>query len=668
MSQALPSIVHTQQIEVVAGPVRQGSEQLWEVRLADGRAAVLGALLPELAREQSVRRRYVRDVERQRALVTALTENPGNHGPGIASIIASGPEPDPRDADAEPPWRLREQPQGTSFDAWLDKRAPAPVDEVCELVAQLADLLHRVHAHGVVLRDLHPRQVLCTPDGGLMLLDTGLSRVDVLSTRTAASLLLEGSPYASPEQLRHTTLDQRSDLFGLGVLLFRGLTGTLPYGDGPALLRETTSPPPVRTLRPQVPEALEALIHACLCADPEARPESAAAIAQTLRGQSPLHTRELARIECQNCGAPLRLGQRLCIACGREAVVFRHAKKDAQATYSIDLTKATEDAEFGQRLSNLLASMSDGPVPSLNLLIGDRRMYSKTELKTRHPLPLRLVSNLTHDSAQALMARLEGENFKVRLVHDQAPARLPKAAKIGLGIASALSVAIFVGMFAAGASTTALVLVSLGIALCLGIVAISIYATQRKRKREPKLGFIDLRQAPTALPASDPLVAKLAAKLSPATSADVREQIGEMALLIQRLVDHRAEVAGDPEFEVVTEPVAPLVDLLVEHVDKLDKLDAQLANLDEGAMVRALQASVARDEPQHTRERLLAGLDQLRSLEEQRAAVFYRLLEATALLRRAAQLGFSVTDPDSEHQRQLALAEHTLGEILPTST
>jgi len=668
MNHAPPPTALAQGLTIMEGPVRAGSEQRWQVKLADGRAAILGVLLPELSREHSVRRRYVRDVERQKAIACALASSE-TITPAVAEIIAYGPLPDPRAPTSDPPWRVRITPEGLPLDAWLARRAPAPIDEMGEKIAQLAELLHRIHAHGVVLRDLHPRQVICTPKNSLTLLDTGLSRVDVLSTRTAASLLLEGSPYASPEQLRHTTLDQRSDLFGLGVLLYQGLTGNLPFGDGPALLRKHSAPVAAKTLRPEIPETLNALILACLAGQPEARPESAAAVAAVLRGRSLQVADTRSRIDCQNCGAPLRLGQRLCLGCGREAVVFHRAKKDADTSYSIDLTKATEDADFASRLSNFLGGISVAAVPSLNLLIGDHRLYSKTELKRRRKLPLRLVSNLTDASAMALMARFEAEKFKVRLIHDQAPARLSKAGRIGIGIAVGGVVATLIGLLAAGVPTEAFVIIlaiSCVAALAIGLTIVGVSRKRmRKRLHNPPTGFIELRAAPAALPASDPLVSTLASKLTDATAADVREQVGEMALLVQRLVDHRSKLAqGQSEFELVTEPIQSLVDLVASHVQFIAKLDLELAQLDEGTMVRALQASEARGEDSARREQLLTGLDRLRALEEQRAAAFHRLLEASSLLRRAAELGFSVHDPERDHQRQVVLAQHALAHEL----
>ncbi len=225
--------------EVLAGPDRCGSEQRWRLRLPDGRAAVLGQLLPELARDPALSRRYRRDVDRLRELAL----------PGVAPVLAVGPtEGDSWEGQPTPPFRLREDPPGEDLEDWLSRRAPLPVEEAVALAAALCDLLGPIHARGVVLRDLHPGNIR-RAEGGLVLLDIGLHRVDVLSSRTAASLLLTGSPYAAPEQLRRTALDQRADLYSVGVLLWRALTGTLPFGDSPLLLRERAPLPRLGSMR-----------------------------------------------------------------------------------------------------------------------------------------------------------------------------------------------------------------------------------------------------------------------------------------------------------------------------------------------------------------------------------------------------------------------------------
>ena len=95
--------------------------------------------------------------------------------------------------------------------------------------------------------------------------------------------------------------------------------------------------------------------------------------------------------------------------------------------------------------------------------------------------------------------------------------------------------------------------------------------------------------------------------------------VGELALQVQRLVEHRAAFGGrTDELDRVTEPVAPLVDLIVGEVQALAGIDADLRTLDEGAIVRALAASEARGEPRVRRQDLLLGLDRLRALEDAR--------------------------------------------------
>lgn len=640
-----PSLPEGLGLQVIEGPQRVGSELRWRV-LDDGAPAVLGQLLPELARDASLRRRYVRDVERLEALA----------GEGLARVLRRGPLPDPRDPEAAPPWRLRDDPPGETLEAWLRRRAPAPVDEAAAVVATLAERVHDLHARGAVLRDLDPRRVVLGEDGRTWLTDVGLARVDVLSTRTAASLILEGSPYAAPELLTHTVVDQRADLYGLGALLYRALTGELPHGDAPSLLRPPGPAPRVAMLRPDVPAALDELVARCLAEDPAQRPGSATEVADVLRGRAAL-TGVPARVACHACGAQLRLGQRLCTSCGKLAVQFTHAAS-GEATHGIELRKLDERAESRAHLHAVLQAVSDGPLPALNFLVGDARMYSKQERERLHTLPARLVDGLSREGAERLEQRLKATGIETR-VTTWAPGQrgLSGSAKTGLAVGGA------VGAIAAGVLVLA-VGGPLGLGLAAGVVLLTVImllvisVSRRNRGGKGKgAPLVRLRVAQVALPASDPLVARLAALLQDGAPADVREQVGELALAVQRLVDHRARNAGEAaEIDAVTAPVAELVRLVEAQVRAIASIDAELRGLDEGALVRALAAAEARRESASAKEELLRGLDRLRALEDARAKRFHRLLEATRLARRAVELGLAVRDPEAEHERQVAAA------------
>ncbi|MBZ5709880.1 serine/threonine-protein kinase [Nannocystis pusilla] len=625
---------------VLGEPERVGSELRCRVRFADGREGVLAWLAPELARDAAMRRRYVRDVARLREL----------DAPRVASVLASGPA-DPRAPGAEPPWRLRLDPRGETLEQWLRRRAAVPVDEAVALAIALCELLTGLHARGVVIRDLHPRLVV-RADDGLWLTDVGLARVDILSTRTASSLLLEGSPYAAPEQLARTALDPRADLYAVGVILYRALTGLLPRGEGPAFLGEA-SPAPPRALRAEVPPELDALVMRCLALEPAARPASARELAAALAGEGSAGASQ-ARTICQHCGARLRLGQRLCLACGRVGVQFEHAPG---GTCAVDLRGAKEDAEFFARLTGELQTLAEGEVPVLNLVIGDARMYSKAELERRHALPLRLFSDLSPETAERLRARLAAAKLQVAVV-ERSPRATRRLAAKTFGWTLGTTAVVAGGAALLGApSFVPILLGALGIAVAF---LVFIAAAAAHRKDRPTL--LRLRAAPAALPASDPLVARLAGLLARDTAPEVREIVGELALAVQRLVDHRAAAPGArAELDMIAGSLAPLVELIARQVERLREIDASLATLEEGALVRALATSEARREPPERREELLLGLDRLRALEDERAAAFHRLLEAEHLLRRAVELGLEVRDDAVEHERRVAQALHELG-------
>ncbi|PRQ04474.1 Serine/threonine-protein kinase PknB [Enhygromyxa salina] len=638
--------------EVLDGPWDVGSEERWLLRLADGQLAVLGRLSPALARDESVRRRWVRDVER---LVECAA-------PSVAAVLATGPRPDPRDPAAAPPWRLRVEPEGERLSTWLE-RAPVPIDELAHRGAALADALHAVHLGGAVVRNLHPRDLVWTVDGRLILTDVGLARVDLLSSHTASSLLVSGSAYAAPEQLMRTVVDQRADLYSLGVILWHAATGSLPFGEGPALLRERVALPAITTLRRDAPPILDLLLQRCLAERPEDRPESAAEVAWVLRGGAGDGLVRGGQTVCQRCGAALRLGQRLCLACGRLGVRFVH--DSGPRTWGVELRTLSEDAESLTKLREFIGSVAEGTGRVDEFVIGDVTLYSDQELISRKRLPARLFNNLDEDTAKELCARLVALGLDVRPVRPIHTERWTAAVfgaallTIGSGVAlGSLGVAggvIFAGVVA-GIVATALI----------GSRASSALAARRVR------ALYHLRPQPAALPASDPLVARLAALLDGTsagpTPADVRAQLGELALLVQRLVDRRAELTGlheGRELELLTAPVEPLISELEARVRELARCDRELGELDEATMVRALAAVDARagdPGPQSLeRQRLLDGLDRLRSLEDRRTSTFHGLLEASTLLRRAIDLGLGVHDPAAEQQRQVQLALAALG-------
>src|SRR5262249_13631637 len=155
-------------------------------------------------------------------------------------------------------------------------------DSVCWIGAQLADGLAHAHAEGFVHNDLKPANVLLTDEGRPMLLDFGVA--EELVVRSAAPVARIGGtlPFIAPEHLDaldsgQFNADHRSDLYGLGIILFEMLTGQHPFrlptgkteDEVPRMLVERRSgPPSVRSLNPAVTPGLEAIVRKCLEPDP----------------------------------------------------------------------------------------------------------------------------------------------------------------------------------------------------------------------------------------------------------------------------------------------------------------------------------------------------------------------------------------------------------------
>lgn len=646
---ARPPILDAPGTEVLDGPNREGSELRWLARRADGSTIMVAMLAPELSHDVSVRRRWVADVERVRAM---------DDVDGLLAVIDVGPSPDPRDPDAAPPWRIREHwAQAETFDAWLTRRAPLPEDEAAQTIAAIATIVHAINEHGAVLRDLHPRRILVEGSGRIAVADVGLTRVDILSSRTAASLILEGSPYAAPEQFTRHAVDQRSDVYGLGVLLFRALTGTLPFGDQPAILRPPGDAPKLGRVRPGIDPHLETLVARCLAERPEHRPDGAGTVANVLRGDTAGALVPAADVPCQSCGHVLRPGQRLCTHCGKQAVRFTHAQGDGRR-YELVLKRIGEDAKTRAELASLLGNVGNGPPPPLNFLVGDQRMYSKAEQQRLLRLPMPLFSELDHGTAEALsryFAGAKSATLAVQPVKDSTALSRPQ--KRGVAIAAAAGTVVLVSMLAIGLVVGAALA---GVVFALAAVLMYVGLKRANRKRRPAL--MRLRDTPAALTASDPLVARLAALLQGDAPDDVRDQVGALALGVQQLTDHRAANRGEAqEIDAVTAPVERLVGLVETQVRRIAEIDAELADLDEGRLVRGIAAAEARGSD---RESLLTGLDRLRTLEDARAAAFHRLLQAGTLIRRATELGLSVQDEQAAHEREVALALATLSDDL----
>jgi response regulator RpfG family c-di-GMP phosphodiesterase len=170
-----------------------------------------------------------------------------------------------------------------------DGGGPLPPQRACDLFRQVADALAEAHRHGLIHRDVKPGNVLVTPDGQAKVLDFGLARVPDRNV-TEPGTLLGTVGYMAPEQARDPhAIDSRADLFGLGATMYWALTGREPYPDTGNPLRDlsrrmTSTPPPVREVRADIPAAVSDLVARLMERDPDQRFPSARAAAAALAG------------------------------------------------------------------------------------------------------------------------------------------------------------------------------------------------------------------------------------------------------------------------------------------------------------------------------------------------------------------------------------------------
>ncbi|WNI24372.1 protein kinase domain-containing protein [Streptomyces sp. ITFR-16] len=211
-----------------------------------------------------LRRRFVRECR-----VTAQVDHPG-----LVTVHDAG-------SDGDDLYLVMGYVEGADLGDHLAEHSPYPWQWSVAVAAQLCAVLSAVHAVPIVHRDLKPRNVMVRPDGTVLVLDLGVASVlDTDTTRLTHTGTPIGSPaYMAPEQAMGGAVGPYTDLYALGVLLHELLSGDVPFAGSTALgvlhrhLYE--APRPVRQIRPEIPEPLEALVLRLLAKDPQHRPAGA---------------------------------------------------------------------------------------------------------------------------------------------------------------------------------------------------------------------------------------------------------------------------------------------------------------------------------------------------------------------------------------------------------
>ncbi|MDB4945539.1 MAG: Serine/threonine-protein kinase PknB [Labilithrix sp.] len=183
--------------------------------------------------------------------------------------------------------------EGESLSAKLKREGKLDVRTVVHVIRQMCAALEVAHSAGIIHRDLKPANVMLVPRGNdpcfAKVLDFGVAKsfgVEQETQLTHTGMLVGTVEYMAPEQIMGRSVDGRTDLYALGIVMYRMLTGKQPFRDGgvPALIHAHLNkyPAPISELVPEVPGEIDRVVLRCLAKDPAQRYESMTELSRAL--------------------------------------------------------------------------------------------------------------------------------------------------------------------------------------------------------------------------------------------------------------------------------------------------------------------------------------------------------------------------------------------------
>jgi len=258
--------------------------------------------------------------------------------------------------------------QGRELREILDDGGYLPIDKSLEIAAQVAQGLSYAHEHDIVHRDVKPSNIMVTDDYHVKITDFGIARMPSSSVQTQAGMVVGSPKYMSPEQVMGKVIDQRSDIFSLGVMLYEVLAGQTPFqGENiNAIMYQivNSEPVPPISLNHDIPEMANFIVIKALSKNPEERYQNAKEMYADLKACLDLM---------------LRFNQPPVIAKSADAtakplvdpLIFTHNNTigdgDSISGPSVGLSKIFDSAEATMRFASLAASDKDIDLLSRNL-------------------------------------------------------------------------------------------------------------------------------------------------------------------------------------------------------------------------------------------------------------------------------------------------------------
>ena len=234
------------------------------------RTVAVKCLKVELAADPSFQKRFQREAHAAASL---------NH-PGIAAVYDTGEQED-ETTGVSVPFLVMELVDGPTLRDVLRDKGPMPPGRALELTRVVLGALGHSHAAGIVHRDIKPSNIMLTPRGDAKVMDFGIARAaaETTSDLTGTATVIGTAHYLSPEQARGERVDQRSDLYSTGCLLYELLLGRPPFlGDSSvsvAYQHVREMPVPPSEVDPSLSSDIDAVVARALAKDPADRYQSA---------------------------------------------------------------------------------------------------------------------------------------------------------------------------------------------------------------------------------------------------------------------------------------------------------------------------------------------------------------------------------------------------------
>ena len=240
-----------------------------------GMANVYLAVDQELGRRVAIKildDRHARDEQFVERFRREAQNAAGLSHPSIVSIYDRG--------DSEGTYYIAmEYVEGRTLKELLVARGPSPLGIAIDYTRQILSALRFAHRNGIVHRDIKPHNVIVDGEGRVKVMDFGIARAGAASQMTEAGSIIGTAQYLSPEQARGAPVDQTSDLYSTGIVLYELLTGSVPFtGETPveiAMKHLSQAPVPPSAHRPEVPRDLDYVVLRALAKDPADRYHSA---------------------------------------------------------------------------------------------------------------------------------------------------------------------------------------------------------------------------------------------------------------------------------------------------------------------------------------------------------------------------------------------------------